>query len=998
MAPLRPGALELPPPGTGFIPPPMDLSHLTGQRMFWRLAPQALPDVFDWRNKGGNNYVTSVKDQGACGSCYAFGSLGNVESKLLIDAAGTFDFSENNAKECNWRELNNFQYPNPGDYWGSCDGGNYYMLASLFSQKGTVLESCDPYVASDVSCTSSCPYQKTLLDWRIISGNAVPNTDVLKQYIYDNGPVYTTLYADSGEGFNSSYDGSYTFNYTTPGSATNHAVVIVGWSNNLPPVPGGTQPADGWIVKNSWGAGWGAGGYFYITYGAANIGMWSSFIHGWQDYDTNGAIWYYDDDGWWSSWGYGDTTAWGLDKFVSPSNTNVTQVEFWTTDATTDVDVYIYDGFDGTTLGNLLASKENSAFDEAGYHSVALDSPLAVSSSDDVVVVVKFTNASYGYPIATDPHGTVETGRTYMSHWGSSWSEMGVNHDTDVAIRLRTSTSVVPAPTVTSITPSSGVNTGTVSITNLAGTNFQSGATAKLARSGQTDIPGTSLTVVNSNTITCDFDLTGAATGAWDVVVTNPDSQSGTLSNGFTVYGTSLEPDIGVSPTSFEETVIQDGMVTRNLIISNTGTVSLTFEISEQAGGFTPTVVMLSTIENTGYTPEPASPKLTAEQLDSLPALLRPQPLEGKRLGRLDAPLADVDLILDDGSVEGYLGVNNGIDGYQFIWLNRFTPDPADFPFQLEQISVVFGSTGVNVGDAVDLLVYEDTDGDGDPSDATWLATYNEVVQFAGGATWNVYNLVTPLSLYGPGDVMIGVINRYQPGTGGGLIDYPAAQDRTTSQYRSWAGWWTAEPAPDPPILPPDASWGIIDDLAPTLAGNWMIRGSGSLVVTDEVPWLSEDPISGTVSAGDSQSVNVVFDATGLALGEYTANLIVNSNDPDEDPVTVPVTMHVTDTNTPPTISGLPDAIVDHTTSLPVQIDLWAYASDAETPDSGLTYTIEGSPPPGAGVTIAGNRWLTVNPSASWCGYTDVTVRVTDPGGLWDNDTFRVAVSWSCPG
>jgi hypothetical protein len=102
--------------------------------------------------------------------------------------------------------------------------------------------------------------------------------------------------------------------------------------------------------------------------------------------------------------------------------------------------------------------------------------------------------------------------------------------------------------------------------------------------------------------------------------------------------------------------------------------------------------------------------------------------------------------------------------------------------------------------------------------------------------------------------------------------------------------------------------------------------------------------------------------------------------------------------NTPPTLSGLPDAIIDHTTGLPVQIDLWAYASDAETPDSGLTYTIEGSPPPGAGVTIAGNRWLTVNPSASWCGWTDVTVRVTDPGGLWDNDTFRVAVSWSCQG
>ena len=47
---------------------------------------------------------------------------------------------------------------------------------------------------------------------------------------------------------------------------------------------------------------------------------------------------------------------------------------------------------------------------------------------------------------------------------------------------------------------------------------------------------------------------------------------------------------------------------------------------------------------------------------------------------------------------------------------------------------------------------------------------------------------------------------------------------------------------------------------------------------------------------------------------------------------------------------------------------------------------------------IAGNRWLTVNPSTDWCGYTDVAVRVTDPGGLWDEDTFRVAVNWFCIG
>ena len=119
-APLAPVMAVPHPAGTGFVAPRMDLSHLTGQALPQGARPQAVPDAFDWRDTGK---VTPVKDQGACGSCYAFGSLGSLESKLLIDGVGTLDLSENHAKECNWKELNNFQYP-PGTPWGSCDGGN----------------------------------------------------------------------------------------------------------------------------------------------------------------------------------------------------------------------------------------------------------------------------------------------------------------------------------------------------------------------------------------------------------------------------------------------------------------------------------------------------------------------------------------------------------------------------------------------------------------------------------------------------------------------------------------------------------------------------------------------------------------------------------------------------------------------------------------------------------------------------------------------------------
>jgi hypothetical protein len=91
------------------------------------------------------------------------------------------------------------------------------------------------------------------------------------------------------------------------------------------------------------------------------------------------------------------------------------------------------------------------------------------------------------------------------------------------------------APTVTGITPDSGANNGAVHITDLSGSYFQPGATVKLIKASQPDIPGTPASVVNSSTITCTFDLTGVITGTWDVVVTNPDAQGGTLVEGFTV-------------------------------------------------------------------------------------------------------------------------------------------------------------------------------------------------------------------------------------------------------------------------------------------------------------------------------------------------------------------------------------------------------------------------------------------------------------------------------
>ena len=417
---MRADAGVEPEPGRGFIPPSFELPPIE--------APLAQPifglaATFDWRQLGK---VTSVKNQGACGACYAFASAGNIESRLLIDGMGTFDLSENNLKEC--------------EYFGSsCGGGNYWRVANLLAAKGAVLESCDPYVPGDVACKSTCPYQVSLLDWREFAHDTAPSVATIKSYLQTYGPIYTSMNAGHSDAwateFNA-YNGSYTL-YTTVTGTSNHAVLIIGWDDNA--VHAGGQGA--WIVKNSWGTSWGGTcgygterGYFKIAYGSANIGSWSSFIASWQDYDADGVMLYHDEGGYTNSLGYGVTMAWGLVKFVPGEDVLPKRVEFWSTDATPDVDVFIYDTFSGGTVSGLLASKLNTSFDLPGYHSIEIPSVPRITAGNDIYVVMKITDASYKYPLVYDSAGPRDAGTSYISYNGTTWSEWTGG---DLGIRLR---------------------------------------------------------------------------------------------------------------------------------------------------------------------------------------------------------------------------------------------------------------------------------------------------------------------------------------------------------------------------------------------------------------------------------------------------------------------------------------------------------------------------------------------------------------------------------
>ncbi len=449
--------------GRGFIEPPFEPPDLN---IKVPPATLSLPTKFDWREHGA---ITPIRNQGSCGACFCFAALAGLESQLLISAEGLFDFSENNAKECEWMNRN-------GIFPSGCSGGTFWMVINYLSEKGTVLETCDPYKSYDGTC-KECPYVKTVLDWRAFSMQEIPPVELTKYYLQTYGPVFAAIDAGDNAAWRNAfenYDGSYTLHYDGPGRV-NHAVLIVGWDDTLSHAGG--QGA--WIVKNSWGTQWGGtagygteGGYFTIAYGSAMLGYYSSFFREWKDYEASDLVLFHDEAGFWNYGGYeGTTTAWGMCKFVVPYDVDLRRVELWTTDATTDIDVYVYDDFSGSTLSNLLGSELNHSFEEMGYIPIEISSPVELTAGEDIYVAVKFTNATLDMPLAFDPkvYGPWATGMCYWSPNGQTWS---IFEEGDLGIRVRLKRDSTPPGALSSFSAAGSDTTAKLRWTNPGDPDF----------------------------------------------------------------------------------------------------------------------------------------------------------------------------------------------------------------------------------------------------------------------------------------------------------------------------------------------------------------------------------------------------------------------------------------------------------------------------------------------------------------------------------------------
>ncbi|XP_065577934.1 dipeptidyl peptidase 1-like [Artemia franciscana] len=224
------------------------------------LRASFLPDEFDWRNVSGVNYVSPVRNQEKCGSCYAFSSMGMLESRLRILTKNLLQptLSTQDIVSCS-------------QYSQGCEGGFPYLIAGKYAHDfGLVPEECNPYSGKDSECNEKKCNRHYVSKFRYVGGYyGACNEEAMKIALVEEGPLSISfeVYPDFMHYSGGIYRHTQLIDKIYPFELTNHAVLLVGY---------GTEKSTGekyWIVKNSWGTSWGEDGYFRIARGVDEVGI-----------------------------------------------------------------------------------------------------------------------------------------------------------------------------------------------------------------------------------------------------------------------------------------------------------------------------------------------------------------------------------------------------------------------------------------------------------------------------------------------------------------------------------------------------------------------------------------------------------------------------------------------------------------------------------------------------------------------------------------------------
>lgn len=200
-------------------------------------------DSLDWVAKGA---VTGVKDQGQCGSCWAFSTTGSVEGANFLKTGTLTSYSEQQLVDCAGSQGNM-----------GCNGGLMDYAFEYIEQNGGICTESDyPYTARDGLCQSTCSVSGTVSKYTDVQEGS--ESDLMSAI--QVGPVSIAIDA-SGMAFQFYSGGVFSSNC---GQQLDHGVLLVGY---------GTDGSDYWKIKNSWGTTWGEQGYIRFIRGQNECGL-----------------------------------------------------------------------------------------------------------------------------------------------------------------------------------------------------------------------------------------------------------------------------------------------------------------------------------------------------------------------------------------------------------------------------------------------------------------------------------------------------------------------------------------------------------------------------------------------------------------------------------------------------------------------------------------------------------------------------------------------------
>ncbi|RAL48550.1 hypothetical protein DM860_005974 [Cuscuta australis] len=223
------------------------------------LPTDDLPSDFDWRDHGA---VTSVKNQGSCGSCWSFSTTGALEGANFLATGELVSLSEQQLVDCD----HECDPEEPGSCDSGCNGGLMNSAFEYTLKSGGLMREEDyPYTGSD---GQACKFDKTKVAAKVANFSVVSlDEDQIAANLVKNGPLAVAI--------NAVYMQTYVGGVSCPyicSKKLDHGVLLVGYgSAGYAPIRGKDKPY--WIIKNSWGEHWGENGYYKICRGSNICGV-----------------------------------------------------------------------------------------------------------------------------------------------------------------------------------------------------------------------------------------------------------------------------------------------------------------------------------------------------------------------------------------------------------------------------------------------------------------------------------------------------------------------------------------------------------------------------------------------------------------------------------------------------------------------------------------------------------------------------------------------------